>query len=552
MEPIPRAVITAASLKQQSNSTTAKSDQEKEAKLNKQLSSYIPDYLLENLAIFQKEAIQFIIEKNGRALIGDEMGLGKTRTGIAASYVYAADWPALIVCPSSARHHWHAELQTLLVYAREEQERKKKLQREQDERANENEQFEKEIGKEGDEDNENQEEIESEESKDDEEEENSVIVIDDDEQNETNSVEIIDLESPRAIPVKKEQGNISQKKKKKSKKKETTPELPREYPIVQEKEIILIEKANHFQTKSAQEHIQAGYKYYIISYSLISKVMTSLQEIPFNIILADESHYIKSRQAKRTQILLPFIQQRRRAILLSGTPALSRPLELYTQLNALLPTQFHDFKTFAKRYCQDSSNKQVSQVNKLHKLKSNNSLFSNQSTKFKGFGDNAYKGANHTQELHLILTSTIMIRRLKKDILKSLPKKKRYLMKVSITNPDRDQYLKEMLAQLAKYEELIAKKSFAKKHGKSANRSNNNNNNNQEMMMMMDDDNGQDDPFRFTEEQDQELLELKQTRKNMLMKLFHESGEIKLEAILPKLNMFFNEKFSGKVNHSIK
>ena len=39
---------------------------------------------------------------------------GKTRSAIGVSAVYVKEWPVLIVCPSSARHHWRAELISLL------------------------------------------------------------------------------------------------------------------------------------------------------------------------------------------------------------------------------------------------------------------------------------------------------------------------------------------------------------------------------------------------------------------------------------------------------
>lgn len=38
-------------------------------------------------------------------------------------------------------------------------------------------------------------------------------------------------------------------------------------------------------------------------------------------------------------------------ILLSGTPAMSRPAELYTQIAAVQPGFFPQFHTFALRYC---------------------------------------------------------------------------------------------------------------------------------------------------------------------------------------------------------
>ena len=49
----------------------------------------------------------------------------------------------------------------------------------------------------------------------------------------------------------------------------------------------------------------------------------------FKVIVVDESHYLKSADSKRTKSISPLVTGARRCLLLSGTPALSRPIELY-------------------------------------------------------------------------------------------------------------------------------------------------------------------------------------------------------------------------------
>lgn len=44
-------------------------------------------------------------------------------------------------------------------------------------------------------------------------------------------------------------------------------------------------------------------------------------------------------------------QAAKRVILLSGTPAMSRPSELYTQILAVRPALFPRFHEFGLRYC---------------------------------------------------------------------------------------------------------------------------------------------------------------------------------------------------------
>jgi hypothetical protein len=55
------------------------------------------------------------------------------------------------------------------------------------------------------------------------------------------------------------------------------------------------------------------------------------------VVVADESHLLKSYTAQRTKAIVPLLKAAQRALCLSGTPALSRPAELYTQISALVP-----------------------------------------------------------------------------------------------------------------------------------------------------------------------------------------------------------------------
>lgn len=70
----------------------------------------IPAPLWEALFPFQREGVIYGLQRNGRCLIGDEMGLGKTLQGLAIACAYRAEWPLLVVCPSSVRYVWAEEV----------------------------------------------------------------------------------------------------------------------------------------------------------------------------------------------------------------------------------------------------------------------------------------------------------------------------------------------------------------------------------------------------------------------------------------------------------
>lgn len=70
----------------------------------------------------------------------------------------------------------------------------------------------------------------------------------------------------------------------------------------------------------------------VLGYGLLTTdarpLVDALSRQRFAVVVVDESHYLKSRNAARTKILAPLIQGAKRAILLTGTPALGRPEEV--------------------------------------------------------------------------------------------------------------------------------------------------------------------------------------------------------------------------------
>lgn len=70
----------------------------------------------------------------------------------------------------------------------------------------------------------------------------------------------------------------------------------------------------------------------VLGYGLLTTdarpLVEALSRQRFAVVVVDESHYLKSRNAARTKILVPLIQSAKRAILLTGTPALGRPEEV--------------------------------------------------------------------------------------------------------------------------------------------------------------------------------------------------------------------------------
>ncbi|XP_070999458.1 DNA annealing helicase and endonuclease ZRANB3-like, partial [Oncorhynchus clarkii lewisi] len=158
---------------------------------------------------------------------------------------------------------------------------------------------------------------------------------------------------------------------------------------------------NLVETKSDTLGISSS-KVTVLGYGLLTTdarpLVEALTRQRFNVVVVDESHYLKSRNAARSKILVPLIQNAKRAILLTGTPALGRPEELFMQIEALYPRMFGTWSDYAKQYCN---------------------------AHYRFFGNRRQwdcRGASHLEELHQRL-SEIMIRRLKAQVLPQLPPK---------------------------------------------------------------------------------------------------------------------------------
>ncbi len=259
------------------------------------------------LAPYQRGGVEFIIEKEGKALHADEMGLGKTVQAIAAMSAFRNDWPLLVLCPSTARYHWETEFRHWMG-------------RESQSALTNN------ASGDGDDNNNN------------------------------------NVRNTHGPELRHSQINV----------------------MTSGKDRIL--KAD----KST--------KVVICSIGLIVNLVNSQRIVPgmFRATIVDESHVLKNKSTKRTQSVLPLLEAADRCLLLSGTPALAKPSELWPQLSVLggrregggrYPSGIMcDYEDFMSKYVRGQSKTRLA-------------------------------------ELHTLLTSTVMIRRMKTDMLKNLPPK---------------------------------------------------------------------------------------------------------------------------------
>lgn len=161
---------------------------------------------------------------------------------------------------------------------------------------------------------------------------------------------------------------------------------------------------------------------YIINYDILDgrgrgvnkgkNWVEELQELKPVAVVADECHAISNRTAKRSKAVMSLCRDVKRVIMVSGTPLTNVPAELFPALHILLPKRFPAFHPYAVKYC---------------------------APKRKPWGWE-FKGATRLPELHRRLRKWCMIRRLKKDVLKELPSKSRYIVPITLEDKAMKEY----------------------------------------------------------------------------------------------------------------
>lgn len=181
-------------------------------------------------------------------------------------------------------------------------------------------------------------------------------------------------------------------------------------------------------------HILSGKKPYtlykdfegiiIINYDILSNWKYQLSKIPFDVIIADEIHKVKNKTAKRTRAMMSLCKKIDNIIGLSGTPVTNKPIDFFYILNMIKPGLFPSRWDYATTYCGGKHN---------------------------GFGWD-FNGATNTKQLHKILTSNLMIRRKKSEVLKDLPEKIRMVVPLEINNQSKYRQAEEdIIAFLKNY-----------------------------------------------------------------------------------------------------
>ncbi len=182
----------------------------------------------------------------------------------------------------------------------------------------------------------------------------------------------------------------------------------------------------------------------IINYDTLGKFHDKITSIDWDIMICDESHYIKNPKAQRTINILgkwnrdPTKASKpinaKRKLFLTGTPILNRPIELWPIIHST--GVIKNWKFYTERYCSAHYDRNGWDVS----------------------------GASNLEELQEKLRTSIMVRRLKKDVLTELPPKRRQVIEIPANGSEiiikaENDFMHKLDSKLA---ELRAKVELAK------------------------------------------------------------------------------------------
>jgi SWI/SNF-related matrix-associated actin-dependent regulator 1 of chromatin subfamily A len=149
----------------------------------------------------------------------------------------------------------------------------------------------------------------------------------------------------------------------------------------------------------------------IINFDILGKQRAAIDARQWDLLIVDEAHFLKNPKAQRTQAVygkwdrdeskrITPISARRR-LFMTGTPIVNRPIELWPLIQNIRPEGLpRSWRDYAIRYCNGHQSR---------------------------FGWDV-SGASNLPELQQKLRSSIMVRRLKKDVLTELPPKRRQII----------------------------------------------------------------------------------------------------------------------------
>ena len=320
----------------------------------------IPSRLKRALFPFQEAGVRFGLKRRGRCLIGDQMGVGKTLQALALGSCYLDEGPLLVIAPKSMRLTWARELERWLPDLRPKN-----------------------------------------------------LLVCDSQNQATAPLRLM----ARAMRIRDEL---------------------RRSRIDDDGDDVggSTDAIARMEAAQAAREILDQPRVVVVAYKMCQLLSAHIRSIRWGAVIVDESHTLRTTpslsggdgcESEQTATILRMIRGSKpeyarvdppetrgwrpisdRVVLCSGTPSLTKPFDMYNQIDALRLGLLGDKKTFMHAYCDFHQNR---------------------------FGHHNVRGGKRFAEYQVLLRN-VMIRRLKSDVANDLPAKRRDKVYVDVTKDD--------------------------------------------------------------------------------------------------------------------
>lgn len=317
----------------------------------------IPKTLKESLYQFQRDGVLFGLQRGGRCLIADQMGVGKTIQALAIVSCYRGEGPLLVVAPASMRLTWARECERW---------------------------FPELLTK-------------------------NLVVVNGG--SDSYAVEHVRVATDRLRETRRTEARDGFPEGLDADTDNADNDLMAD-PFTRMK-TQCTEKVKQYSRRELERP-----RVVVISFHMAYRLERMLLETKWGAMIVDESHALRTsghlgKDAKdnnQTTTVTKLIKKVKRCVLCTGTPSLTKPFDLFNQIDSLRPGLLGATKKqFAETYCD---------------------LKISSFTTVSGQAMYDCTGGSRLQELHALLTKEVMIRRLKQDVLSDLPPKWRQVVPI--------------------------------------------------------------------------------------------------------------------------
>lgn len=90
----------------------------------------------------------------------------------------------------------------------------------------------------------------------------------------------------------------------------------------------------------------------IVNFDIVKKFFNEFMKYKWNCLIVDESHLIKNPKAIRSKVVKAIAMSVENVIMLTGTPVLSRPIEMFNMLSIIDSKTWNNYYSYATKYCE--------------------------------------------------------------------------------------------------------------------------------------------------------------------------------------------------------